>query len=378
MANSLKVLIILDTQHVYDRSVFEGFEFALRSKNLSWDIETLSTAQCQSLSTVKGHWDAVIANADSAAVQALLVKLNLPTVAICGQPLLIPSLTNVTYICPDHEAICQLAINHFLMSATPCMATFAGFDTNSDPWVVFRQQTFEALASKQGINSRRIECQADLQSRPDGPLSVFCMSDRFAKELIMVSENLGLSIPNDIAIIGVDFDRLDRNLSTKKISTVPFLAKNMGRQALFALVTWLDQPKSMAFSHTIVVSPEPIEVGSTTREITSDALVNQALAFIRKNFHTGIKAEQVAMSLKVSRSHLNNRFKQGMGISVHDALMKERLNFVTVQLIESEQSVSDIANQVGFASKTYLYKCFKQHYAMSPQEYRQLHRPIPR
>ena len=168
----------------------------------------------------------------------------------------------------------------------------------------------------------------------------------------------------EVAIIGVDHDRMDNNLSRQRLSTIPFLPSKIGHQAVAALNTLLQGGSDTRLKKSYLVLPEPIEIGSTTRESSNDELVNRALAFIRANFHKGIKAEQVALALGVSRSHLSMRFKRQLGTSVHDNLLQARLSFAAQQLVDTEQPIAEIASQVGFASKTYLFQCFKQHFQM--------------
>jgi LacI family transcriptional regulator len=371
-AGTVRVLLILDTQHVYDRGVFEGIEQTLRSRGLSWQIETLPVSRCDSLLNIKSQWDAVIANIDHAIVRTLVAHLNIPTIAFSGQPITLNTIRQIVYVSPDHTTICESAIDHALKTGIQNLAVFSGFGNTHENWITVRANTFKTLADQRDYSCNVINQHKDLLTARKDPLFVFCVSDNFARELLTVSESLGIKVPMELSVIGVDHDCLDINLSTKQITTVPFHPQKIGIESVVQLIELLQRNRDEPFKKETYVLPEPIELGSTTIAPTNDETVNTAMAFIRNNFHTGIKAEQVSNHLGMSRSHLNKRFKECMDCSVHDMLMKERLDYVIKQLLETDQTISEIANQVGFSSKTYLFKCFKKFHGVSPQEYRDL------
>jgi LacI family transcriptional regulator len=369
-----RILLLLDTQHIFDRKVFEGFSSTLRSSHLSWMIETLSIDQCDTALTIGNHWDAVVANCDSDATQALIAELNLPTIALCGQPVHLPERPGLVAIMPDHEGICRHVIDFFSLQGLKQFAVFTGLNSEVPAWVEYRSSVFINLLRENGYNVSKIKTVDDLtRLTQQTPVGTFCVSDKFARELMTLCDHSNTEVPNDLSIIGVDDDPLESSLSPKKITSVRFNPVNMGKCAVMELRQLLAEKNSLQQPKTIVIPAEPIHVGHTTLAHLDDVLVNRAIAYIRQNFHTGIKADQVASQFNVSRSHLNERFNRCLNQTVHHFLLTERLQFVTEQLTTTDRSITDIANQVGFSSKNYLFKCFKQHTGMSPLEYRATH-----
>jgi transcriptional regulator GlxA family with amidase domain len=67
------------------------------------------------------------------------------------------------------------------------------------------------------------------------------------------------------------------------------------------------------------------------------------------------------------------RFKQTEGISIHKAIEELRVREATKLLQKSELSITEIAKRTGFLSQNRLAHFFKQHFSMSPTQWREHH-----
>ena len=96
----------------------------------------------------------------------------------------------------------------------------------------------------------------------------------------------------------------------------------------------------------------------------------RARHFIRQNACYGIKGDQVAAYVGVSRSSLESYFQQELGRSVHDEILRHKLEAATSLLARGDCSTADVALRCGFTSVQYLLSVFKRELACTPREYR--------
>ncbi len=110
---------------------------------------------------------------------------------------------------------------------------------------------------------------------------------------------------------------------------------------------------------------------STDYRSLQDPMVIQAMHFIRHRACQGIKVEQVLDHLKISRSNLEQRFKQEMNKTIHQVIHEEKLARATYMLKFTEISTQEIANVCGYPSLQYFYAVFKKEFGKTPKEFRQ-------
>lgn len=84
---------------------------------------------------------------------------------------------------------------------------------------------------------------------------------------------------------------------------------------------------------------------------------------------TDLSVESLASQVGMGRSQLYRKVKQLTGFSPVELIRLRRIKKAAELLTRTEKSVSEIAYEVGFASPSYLTKCFKDYFGVSPKEY---------
>jgi LacI family transcriptional regulator len=97
--------------------------------------------------------------------------------------------------------------------------------------------------------------------------------------------------------------------------------------------------------------------------------VMRARHFIRQYACQGIKGDQVAEYVGVSRSSLESYFQQELACSVHDEILRFKLDAATTLLSRGDCSPADVAFSCGFTTMQYLFAVFKRELGCSPREY---------
>jgi len=78
--------------------------------------------------------------------------------------------------------------------------------------------------------------------------------------------------------------------------------------------------------------------------------------------------EELAAAAGISRSHLHRKLRATRGQSASQFIRDYRLNKALLLLKEEQQTVSEVAFQVGFSSATYFSKCFADLYGHPPSQ----------
>lgn len=92
--------------------------------------------------------------------------------------------------------------------------------------------------------------------------------------------------------------------------------------------------------------------------------------YIHKNYAEKISLNDIANSAFVSKGECCRIFKRVLQLSPFQYLVRYRLKLSVQMLSETEYSIAQIAQQVGFCSSSYYTKCFRKEYNCAPHRYR--------
>lgn len=96
-------------------------------------------------------------------------------------------------------------------------------------------------------------------------------------------------------------------------------------------------------------------------------------AFIHKNYMEKITLADIARAARISRSECCRVFKRVQHVTPMAYLMHYRIAQSIKMLTCTDLNISEIAQQVGFASSSYYTECFKAEMKCTPMEYRRQH-----
>lgn len=83
-----------------------------------------------------------------------------------------------------------------------------------------------------------------------------------------------------------------------------------------------------------------------------------------------VSLAQLAAEHKMSVSHLQKIFKQAYGVPIYHYVKEYRLEQAAVELVRSQNSVTEIAQNAGYDNTSKFSACFKKRYGATPSEYR--------
>ena len=107
---------------------------------------------------------------------------------------------------------------------------------------------------------------------------------------------------------------------------------------------------------------------------------NRQCAAIRRyidlHFKESLTLEQLAEESHMSKYYLSHAFKREYGISPINYMISRRIEESKYLLAETDLSLSQIAQLLGFSSLSYFSQVFHRTQGISPKEYRQSHKGL--
>lgn len=124
-----------------------------------------------------------------------------------------------------------------------------------------------------------------------------------------------------------------------------------------------------------VMNEYPLAMTSSGLNPSDDQFIRNLVAAIENRLSdTELDAQVLAKQLGVSRSVLYGKVKTLTGHTVHEFIKLVRLRKSVKLLMDGNLSITQIAFEVGFNSRSYFDRCFARQFKMAPREYVNAHR----
>jgi LacI family transcriptional regulator len=203
------------------------------------------------------------------------------------------------------------------------------------------------------------------------PLAVFCYNDCVAADIIAACDQAGIVVPDQVAVLGVDNDAMLCESINTPLSSVRHDLEGLAYEAAALLDHLMDGGQPPAELKR--VPPKGIAARRSTDILAvGDLKVARALRFIWDQFATSaLSVDDVAAAVGVNRRVLEKAFRRELGRGVNQELASTRLRAVAQRLTSSEDSVTDIAVKTGYTRPNHLFRTFREHFGMSPRQYRE-------
>jgi AraC family transcriptional regulator len=107
------------------------------------------------------------------------------------------------------------------------------------------------------------------------------------------------------------------------------------------------------------------------RSTISRMRLQRALDFIEANLADDISVDEIAAAAAVSPFHFAHGFRQSMGVSPHQYVIRQRIDRAKILLRTTDEPIAQIALSVGFAHQGHFTTAFKKHEGNTPRAYRQ-------
>lgn len=201
------------------------------------------------------------------------------------------------------------------------------------------------------------------------PVAVFAVTDPLALRVSEACRAAGLRVPQDVAILGVMNDVGVCESGVPPLSSVRVAGEAVGAEAarvLESMIAGLPPPP-----RRIEFPPEGVVVrASTDPAAVDDPLLLVAVQFLRDRLADRIGVDDVVAVAGVSRSSLERRFRGALGHGPLAELLRLRTERAKQLLLDTDQSLAQIALVCGFRDARHLAVNFRQKVGLTPTEFR--------
>lgn len=293
---------------------------------------------------------------------------------------------NRPHIKADNRMIGTLAARHFLKRFYWhfAWAPFTNDAVNAERLRGFREPLREnglechilppqhCLAGQSGMmdwHNQQQDMLIQLKDLPK-PLAIFCYNDCVAANILHLCQETGIRVPEEVVIMGTDNDVLLCESLNVSLSSVIHDLEGIGYQGAELLDRLMDgeEPPSEA----PVVSPTGIVARQSTDMIAVENVeVAKALRYIWDYCRNPLtNVPDVVAATNLSRRPLELAFKQGVGRSIHEEIIRFRLECAKDLLLHTNKTIAAIATEVGFSYAPQLYRVFRRHFGITPKTFR--------
>ncbi len=291
-------------------------------------------------------------------------------------------------ILTDNAAVSRLCYEHFKERGFRHFA-FCGF--NGADYSDERQREFFRLVTAAGLHchvyseahqlQKNATAKYELLGMKDGeqvagwirqlpkPVGLMACNDMRGQQVLDACRAIGVSVPEEVAVIGVDNDEVVCNLSEPPLSSVVPNAERVGYEAA-ALLSQMMAGKKVLQTEIFIEPNRIITRRSTEILAIQDQQIAVAARFIREHACEGISVNDVLHAVPVSRSVFSQRFKKILGRSPKEEIQRVRLQRAAGLLCDTDWPVKRISDEVGFYDPFHFSRVFKKAYDRSPLHYR--------
>ena len=285
-----------------------------------------------------------------------------------------------SYVHHDGSAAAQLAAKELLRLNLTHFAAVG--DLPEREWSKDRLAEFERRIRDKGsydrmelsasttdkvANIRQIEPWLKRLPKPCG---VFAVNDQIGSAIISAANRLGLRMPEDVAVVGVDNDEDICSMALPSLTSIATDWEKGGFLLGEALDRRMRNPSASPIGHSFG------ELGIIRRASTTlganrvDSRVAEASVFIREHACEGIGVDDVVRRMGCSRRLAMMRYLEATGRSIFAEIREAQFEQALVLLSRRDIQLGAIADRCGWKSPTAFRTYFEKRLGMTLREWR--------
>lgn len=215
---------------------------------------------------------------------------------------------------------------------------------------------------------RRKALGAWLKTLPK-PCGLFAVHDPVAEDVLHQAAVLGVRVPEDLVVIGVDDDPIVCERTSPPLTSIGLDFERGGYLCAQLLGERIRNPKVDDVRLMFGVT-------SVTRRLSTRGLrpgggrVAKAITYIRRTACEGVTVPMVAAVMGLRRRMAEVVFRRETGHSIHEEIQDVRLEQVENLLRNPRQQITPIAKLCGWKSSAALRAAFQSRYGKSLRAWR--------
>lgn len=374
-----RVAILVDTSTTWGRAILAGVTNYTRTHE-RWQIFVEARGLEEHLQLPAGwNCDGIIARIATPRMARELRTKKIPVVNVSSI-----EIVGANYPCvhTNLEASAQLAVDHFQERG---FRHFAYFSVEGVGYVTTHQEAFARGVATNGGDISTFTTKPQAGAEPDWrldlkklgewlkglpkPVAILCWNASSAREIIFACHQVGLQVPEEVAVLSQSYDEVLCEATQIPISGVRAAADTIGFQAAKLLEGLMRGKKPPKSPHLIAPLSIVSRQSTDTLAVRDPALV-KALSYIRQQATLPVRVDEVATRAGVSRRALERKFLEVLQRSPAEELRRFQLDRARQLLANTNLPMPEIAEKSGFGSQAYLSAIFRKHYNQTPLQFR--------
>ena len=297
-----------------------------------------------------------------------------------------PQFDGLSNFWSDNVEIGRMAADHLLERGFRNLA-FCGYDHlfwSNQRWDGFRRRVeeggyrvhrYEPSRTRKQLLWKQEQQHVTkwLQSLPK-PVGLMACVDERSQQVAEACKAAAITVPDQVAIVGVDNDETICTLVNIRLSSVAIDAEKAGYEAAALLHTMMRRGGTS--QQRIEIKPTHVVTRTSTDVVAvDDPHVATAVKYIRDNCRQELYVRDIARAAGVSRRCLETRFRATLARSINHQVRYSRIQMIMNMLIETTMTISEIAFSMGFPDAAHIARYFKSETNLSLAEFRRRHRP---
>jgi LacI family transcriptional regulator len=385
MPHILRIALLIESSRMYGRELLRGIAAYARQAG-PWLFFHEERALADPLPTALADWapDGILVRLAGEKLTRQIRNLHLPTVDLYHED----ETQDIPGVTVDQDLLVQQAIRHFqergFQNYAYCGLTEvlfseireASFAQQLKPKgiqpQVFRHPPPGGRRSLAAVEAHAARFNAKLAQWLRGlpkPVALMACNDMRAYQVLNVCHAQGIAVPEEVAVLGVDNDLIQCELSNPPLSSVDPNAVRVGYEAA-ALLHRLIQGQPKPNRRRLVEPRGVVPRRSTDVLAIPDPDAAKAIRTLRLHALERLDFQKILRELDISRSTLERWFHRYLGHSVTTEVHTLRLKRIQELLLGAPHSLEHIAYLCGFLHVETMSRIFKRQVGMTPGEYR--------
>ncbi len=290
-----------------------------------------------------------------------------------------PDIPNIT---ADYRRMGAMAADRFIARG---FREFAFFGNNGMCWSDERMEGFRDRLEESGFHGHihiyegrnRVsnlwfydrKRLTDWLSGLPKPVGIMACDDNQASILVAACSVIGIRVPFDAAIIGVDNDEIVCSMTEPSLSSIDVDIERGGYESARLAEQMFREGNYVG--RDIVLQPLSIVTRTSSNVMaTRDTGIHSALEFINSNIDHKILVTDVLKHVPMSRRLLEQRFLKATGSTIYQYISRLRVDRFAQLLLETSDSIADIAARMDEPDPKNLSRRFQALKGCTPSAFR--------
>jgi LacI family transcriptional regulator len=380
-----QVAVLIDFSRSYGRGLLSGVAKFVREHH-EWSVQSEEWRWIDTTPAWFRNWkgDGAIAWVETPELAAILKGLRVPTVDVrgsvpdCGLPLIATENGMVASLAAEH--LIQRGFRHYAFCG------FVGANYSDQRSRLFKERVnragFDCAIYDPPESSRDaqiIELEKRgllfqghlahwLKSLPK-PVGIMTCNDIRGHQVMNACRYLDLTVPEEVAVVGVDNDTIFCELSDPPLTSIALNTLRIGYEAAALLEQMMDGGKPP--EKPVLIPPLEIVARRSSDVLAmSDRQLAAGARFMREHVFDSITTNDMAKAAGMSRRVFERRFLAQVGRSPKAEVLRLRIERVKNLLADTHWNLAQIAERTGFKYGEYLHTVFSQKVGMTPGAFR--------